>query len=83
MCLAIPAQIVEMENADMARVRVGNSETYLSASLLLLPEPPKVGDYLIVHAGFAIRALPPEEALQSLEALREFAEAGAAAGQLD
>lgn len=75
MCLAIPAQIVEIEPSDMARVRIGASSTYLSASTMLLPEPPKVGDYVIVHAGFALHVLPPEEAQESLAALRDLAEA--------
>ncbi|MBQ9407053.1 MAG: HypC/HybG/HupF family hydrogenase formation chaperone [Desulfovibrio sp.] len=75
MCLAIPARIEELQEADMARVRVGNSNTFLTASVMLLPEPPKVGDYVIVHAGFALHTLPPKEAEESLKALREFAEA--------
>lgn len=75
MCLAIPARIVELEPADMARVRIGESSTFLSASTMLLPEPPQVGDYVIVHAGFALRVLPPEEAEESLAALREIAAA--------
>lgn len=41
MCLAIPAQVVELQEQGMARVRVGESQTYLTASMLLLPEPPK------------------------------------------
>lgn len=75
MCLAIPARIEELEPADMARVRIGESSTYLSASTLLLEEPPKVGDYVIVHAGFALHKLSPQEAQESLAALREIAEA--------
>lgn len=75
MCLAVPAQIVALEPADMARVRIGESSTYLSASTMLLPEPPEVGDYVIVHAGFALHKLNPEEAQDSLAALREIAEA--------
>lgn len=75
MCLAIPARIVAIEPSDMARVRIGESSTFLSASTMLLPEPPKVGDYVIVHAGFALHVLPPEEAEESLAALRELAEA--------
>ena len=85
MCLAIPAQVVELQEQGMARVRVGESQTYLTASMLLLPEPPKVGDYVIVHAGFALHSLTPEQALEevirdvvqqeSLAALREVAEA--------
>jgi len=75
MCLAIPAQIVALEPSDMARVRIGESSTFLSASTMLLPEPPQVGDYVIVHAGFAMHKLDPEEAQDSLAALREIAEA--------
>ena len=75
MCLAVPAQIVALEPEDMARVRIGESSTYLSASTMLLPEPPEVGDYVIVHAGFALHKLNPEEAQDSLAALREIAEA--------
>lgn len=75
MCLAIPAQVVELQEQGMARVRVGESQTYLTASMLLLPEPAKVGDYVIVHAGFALHSLTPEQAQESLAALREVAEA--------
>lgn len=75
MCLAVPAQIVELLPSDMAKVRIGESSTYLSASTMLLPEPAKVGDYVIVHAGFILHVLPPEEARESLAALREIAEA--------
>ena len=75
MCLAIPAQVVELQEQGMARVRVGESQTYLTASMLLLPEPPRVGDYVIVHAGFALHSLTPEQAQESLAALREVAEA--------
>lgn len=75
MCLAIPAQIIEIEPADMARVRIGESSTVLSASTMLLPEPPEVGDYVIVHAGFALHKLSQEDARESLAALREIAEA--------
>ena len=88
MCLAIPAQIVELQPEGMARVRVGESEpegmarvrvgesdTYLTASMHLLPEPPKVGDYVIVHAGFALHSMNPQEAQESLAALRELVEA--------
>lgn len=79
MCLAIPAQIIEIEPSDMARVRIGESSTYLSASTMLLPEPPKPGDYVIVHAGFALHKLSEEEARESLKALREIAEAACGA----
>ena len=62
MCLAVPTQVVEILENTMCRVRVGNGSTLLTCSTMLPPEPPKVGDYLIVHAGFAMHKLDPEEA---------------------
>ena len=75
MCLAVPAKIIELLPAEMARVRIGESSTFLTASTMLLPEPAKGGDYVIVHAGFILHVLPPEQAEDSLAALREIAEA--------
>lgn len=74
MCLAIPAQIVELKEEGMARARVGESETYLNTSVMLLPEPAEVGDYVIIHAGFALHKLNREEAQETLRLLREMAE---------
>ena len=74
MCIAIPAQIVELRDDGMARARVGESQTFLNASVMLLPEPAQVGDYVIVHAGFALRKLEPEDAQESLRLLREMAQ---------
>lgn len=74
MCLAIPAQITELKEDGMARARVGESQTYLNASVMLLPEPAQVGDYVIIHAGFALHKLDPHEARESLRLLREMAE---------
>lgn len=75
MCLAIPARIEELFGEGMARVRVGESSTYLNASVMLLPEEPNIGDYVIVHAGFALHTMTPTEAEESLSALRELAKA--------
>ena len=75
MCLAIPAKIEELLGSDTARVRVGNSDTFLTASLMLLPEEARVGDYVIVHAGFAIHRVPTAEAEDTLASLREFTDA--------
>ncbi|MBO4369342.1 MAG: HypC/HybG/HupF family hydrogenase formation chaperone [Desulfovibrio sp.] len=75
MCLAIPAKIEEMLDASMARVRVGNSDTFLTASLMLLPKKAALGDYVIVHAGFALQIVPKDEAEQTLSALKEFTDA--------
>lgn len=75
MCLAVPTQVVEILENTMLRVRVGTSNTLLTASGMLLPEPPQIGDYLIVHAGFALHKLAPEQAEESLAAFRELADA--------
>ncbi len=70
MCLAIPAEIIQVDG-DMATVRVG--EAVRRTSLTLLPEEAVVGDYVIVHAGFALHKVDPEEARESLRLLRELA----------
>lgn len=72
MCLAIPAEIVQIED-EMAVVRVG--DTLRKASLMLLSEV-SLGDYVIVHAGFALHRVDPEEARESLRLLRELAAMG-------
>jgi hydrogenase expression/formation protein HypC len=69
MCLAIPAKIIEIEN-DMATIDVEG--TRRQASLLLI-ENPSLGDYVMVHAGFAIHKIDEAEALESLRFLRELA----------
>ncbi len=73
MCLAIPAEVVEIQEGGMLRARVGKSETFLQVSGLLLPEPAEIGDFLIVHAGFALRKLDAVEAEETLRLLREVA----------
>ena len=70
MCLAIPSMIVNIEDG-MATIDVDGVTR--NASLLLV-EDAKVGDYVIVHAGFAIRKLDEEAAQESLKYLREAAE---------
>ena len=67
MCLAIPSKIVKIEN-DVATIDVDGVRR--EASLLLLKNP-KVGDYVIVHAGFAIHKINEEDAMESLRLIRE------------
>lgn len=76
MCLAVPMQVTEVQDEVLAKCRVGETETYVTASTLLLPEPLNPGDYVIVHAGFALRKVEPEEAEETLRLLREIAESG-------
>ena len=69
MCLAIPAKIVNIEDnmgtVDMAGIRK-------KVSLILL-EDARVGDYVIVHAGFGIHKIDEAAAMESLRILREAA----------
>lgn len=69
MCLAIPSKITVIEN-EVATIDVDGVTR--KASLLLLPEA-SVGDYVIVHAGFAIQKLDEDAALESLLLLRQAA----------
>jgi hydrogenase expression/formation protein HypC len=69
MCLAIPSKIVKIEN-NVATIDVDGVKR--EASLLLI-ENPEVGDYVIVHAGFAINEINEEDALESLKLLKEAA----------
>ncbi len=70
MCLSIPAKVEKIEN-DMATVSVGG--TRYEASLQMLDDV-KVGDYILMHTGFAIQKLDPEEAEESLKVFEEFEE---------
>jgi len=74
MCLALPARVVELRAGDSAVVDLGGVRKEVSLALV---EGIVVGDYVIVHVGFALARLDPEEAEQTL---RTFAEAGLTAG---
>ena len=69
MCLAIPSKITRIEN-EMATIDVDGVRR--EASLLLL-EDAGVGDYVIVHAGFAIQKIDETAALETLKFLKEAA----------
>ncbi len=69
MCLAVPARIVDRKDL-MATVEV--SGVTREVSLMLLPDA-RVGDYVLVHAGFAIQTVDEEEARRTLELLEELA----------
>ncbi len=63
MCLAIPALVIERLQAGEAIIDAGGVEKRVS--LALVPET-AVGDYVIVHAGYAISRLDPDEASRTL-----------------
>jgi hydrogenase expression/formation protein HypC len=76
MCLAIPGKVVEIvtrEGLHMARVQFGGVTR--EACLDYVPET-QVGDYVLVHVGFAISRVDEEEARRTYEALAELDQLG-------
>lgn len=68
MCLAIPALVVELLPNDMARIDLDGVRKDISLSLV---EDVAVGDYVIVHVGFALQKLDPDEAAETLALFAE------------
>lgn len=71
MCLSIPAKIVSI-NGSMAEVSAGG--TIFKAGLQIV-EDVKVGDYILLHAGFAIQKISEEDAAETLKLLKEMEDA--------
>jgi hydrogenase expression/formation protein HypC len=69
MCLAIPAKVIRVEGSK-ALVTIEDVE--YTASLLLLDDV-KPGDFILLHAGFAIEKMDPEEAAETMRLLLEIA----------
>ena len=67
MCLAVPLRLVSVNGTD-AVGEVGGIQR--EVSIMMTPDV-KVGDYVIVHAGFAIQVLDQQEAEENLELLRQ------------
>lgn len=68
MCLGVPMRILS-RNGDMVIAEVDGVQK--EASVMLLGEEVTVGDYVIVHAGFAISKLDPVEAEETIQLMRE------------
>ena len=68
MCLAIPSKITAINENEMATIDVEGVQRECS---LLLLEDARVGDYVIVHAGFAINKLDEAAAAETISYLRE------------
>lgn len=71
MCLAIPAQIVRMKEDNIVEVSVLGVAR--DASIDLTPDA-KVGDYVLIHAGFAIEVVDPDYAQETLDLVRQMPE---------
>ena len=68
MCLAIPARVVQIGDGDQAIVDLGGVRKDVSLALV---EDVAVGDYVIVHVGYALTRLDPEEAERTLALMAE------------
>ncbi len=71
MCLAIPAKVLDVDiSNDSAKVLIGEVKKEISLSLV---DDVKVGDYVLIHVGYALNKISEEEALATLKL---FSEAG-------
>jgi hydrogenase expression/formation protein HypC len=66
MCLAIPVEVREVLPDDMAKVSLDGVIKVVSTALV---EDVEVGDYVILHVGYALAKIDPEEAMKTLELL--------------
>jgi len=76
MCLGIPAKVIEINESKQGKVDYLGTKIKTNFSLL---EDIQLGDWVIIHAGFAISVLNEEEAQETLSILREMAAAQEAA----
>jgi hydrogenase expression/formation protein HypC len=75
MCLAIPMKIKEIHEKNVGVVEADGAETRVSIALI---KDPKVGDYVIIHAGYAIEKIDEKEAIKTKALFDELAELNAA-----
>lgn len=68
MCLGIPAKIIVIEEGNLGRAEYLGTKVRVNLSLL---DEVKVGDWVIIHAGFAITRLDEQEARETLNLLQE------------
>jgi hydrogenase expression/formation protein HypC len=71
MCLAIPVRVMELLPDDMAKVSLDGVSKTISIALV---DGLAVGDYVILHVGFALSRVDPQEAERTLATIREIAE---------
>jgi hydrogenase expression/formation protein HypC len=71
MCYAIPAKVTELKG-DTAKVDYGGVSKKVNTSLI---DKLKIGDYVLIHAGFAIEKLDKKSAEESLEIIQNMIEA--------
>ena len=69
MCLAIPSKVIEIKAGDTVIVDTMGSKRLVST--MLLEEPAHIGDYLLIHVGYAMQKIDEKEAMESLNLFRE------------
>jgi len=77
MCLAVPARVIEMRDDLLGLVELGG--VVREASFMLLPDA-RVGDYVLLHAGYALQKMDTAEAEETLRLLAEMVEAAGTEG---
>ena len=83
MCLGVPGKIIEIyQKQGLTMAKVDFSGVIREACIEHVPEA-TIGDYAVIHVGFAISLLSEEEAQQSIDLLREILEAGEEFGSED
>jgi len=79
MCLAVPVQVVSIEGSE-AEVEIGGVKRQVS--IVLTPEA-KVGDYVLLHTGYAINVIDEAEAQETLKLLEEMISLGDDAEEIE
>jgi hydrogenase expression/formation protein HypC len=69
MCLAIPSKVIEIKDESTVIVDTMGSKRLVST--MLLEEPAVIGDYLLIHVGYAMQKIDEKEAKESLNLFRE------------
>lgn len=78
MCLAIPAEVTKLLPDEMAVASIDGVSKEVSVALI---EDLAVGDYVIIHVGYALTKIDPNEARRTLELMRELSSEGQGAMQ--
>jgi hydrogenase expression/formation protein HypC len=79
MCLAIPAEVIELKENFIATIEIGGARKDVS---IMLVDDVATGDFVLVHAGFAIEKINEEEARKTMELLDEWSQLGGGFGEI-
>ncbi len=73
MCLAIPSKVIDIDENNIAEVDTLGVKR--KVSLDLIAEPVEVGEYVLIHVGYAMSKIDEKSALESIEVYKQLAEA--------